>query len=117
MPHLRAEQYAPVEVSTNRGQHQLLRRTSAFRRLSRGHVDATQCVVRAVSNLALTALLHAVVEAHAEPRVVRDRFLELSEQATAIVLPTSSDDQTRPAEIAMGAMKEWLNDLAAARRT
>ena len=62
--------------------------------------------------MALTALIHAVVEAHPDPHTVRDRFNELSEQATAMLLATSSDDRTRAAEAAMGAMKEWLNELA-----
>jgi hypothetical protein len=44
--------------------------------------------------------------------VSEDRFIELSEQATAMLLATSSDDQTRAAEAAMGAINEWLTDLA-----
>jgi hypothetical protein len=64
------------------------------------------------SLVALTALIHAVVEAHPQPGVVRDRFIELSEQAIAMLLGTSSNERTRAAEAAMTAMTEWLNDLA-----
>ena len=64
------------------------------------------------SILALTALLHAVVETHPNPVALRERFLELSEQAMASLLATSSDEQTQVAEGALEAMKAWLADLA-----
>jgi hypothetical protein len=64
------------------------------------------------SILALTTLLHAIVETHPNPVALRQRFHELSEQAMASLLATSSDQQTRVAEGAFEAMNAWLADLA-----
>ena len=64
------------------------------------------------SILALTTLLHAVVETHPDPVALRQRFLDVSEQAMASLLATGSDDQTRVTEGALDAMKAWLGDLA-----
>ena len=52
------------------------------------------------------------VESHPDPAALRDRFAARREQAKASLLAEGSDEQTRVATWALGAMKEWLDRLA-----